>query len=209
MRSFFIVSFVLAGGLGACGEVSTSSAPGSAPSEAVASDSGAALGTKNDAASGDCPANAHCIPEAGITTANDAGAAVDCSDSTAAGATCSSEGAFCNPGKCASDGCSFCHVLRCVEGKWEDLEAAPLPPSQCADQQCGTSTCTGHTFCVERHSGPISVDGGATAIDYSCEPLPNNCGDCSCATPALDDCPTPACSADPTTGKPRVACFGV
>lgn len=54
--------------------------------------------------------------------------------SAAVGKPCSEEGKFCGGENC--DPCSFCNMIKCTNGKWEQLEAFPDPNCSDAGQSC-------------------------------------------------------------------------
>jgi hypothetical protein len=153
----------------------------------------------NDGGNGDATS----FSKDGGITADAANAA--CSASTREGEACSTEGSFCNPTPC-TDACQFCNSLSCFAGKWQQLEAFPLPSAYCADAQCGTLTCGKGEFCVRRSVGPTPVPP-ATNITYECEKLPPACVDCTCAIAKVCPGPTSQCTPDPATQKPAVDCF--
>lgn len=82
-----------------------------------------------------------------------------------AGGSCAMEGSFCG-GPCTNP-CQFCNVLRCAGGRWERLEAPPLPLDMCRD------------------AGPDASDAAADASDAggiecnpraaACDALPPPC----------------------------------
>ncbi len=124
-----------------------------------------------------------------------------CSATTAEGETCSAEGTFCSPTKC-TDECQFCNSLRCDHGKWQRMEAFPVPQAYCATAPCGDLTCVKGEYCVRTYSGPA---GGAPSV--ACAKLPSGCFDCTCASAAACTGLQTKCTADPTTQKPSVDCY--
>jgi hypothetical protein len=99
----------------------------------------------------------------------------------AVGTPCAPDGAFCGGEAC--DPCSFCHIIHCTGGQWEDLEAPPPPPDDPACRpDAGVGCCHADGDCgAGRHcSGGVCWDG----------PVPG--GPCGCAVDA-DCAPGAAC----------------
>lgn len=144
--------------------------------------------------------------DSSVTTAVDAGRAdSSCSATTDEGDPCAVEGAFCKTSPC-TDACSFCNTLRCGGGKWERMEAFPMPDAYCADVACGTAICGKGEFCVRTHSGPQPAEGGS-GVTEKCAKLPSNCMTCACAEPAACGAMSSQCTPDPDSKKPTVDCY--
>ena len=84
-------------------------------------------------------------------------------------APCSPEGTVCG-GPC-TDPCSFCNLMGCFDGRWQRLEAHPMPCFPCGDQQCVQP----EQYCRIQRS-----DIGGIPDDFDCLALPDDCEAPSC-----------------------------
>lgn len=191
MRRFLAIPFV-ALTIIACGGSTDASLLG-------ASDGGAESNARSDAAARDSVAD-EIHTDAG--SSSDAGKKKDatCSPTTDEGDACSVENAFCNPTPC-TDACQFCNSLHCESGKWQRMEAFPMPESYCASVKCGSLTCGKGEICVRTTGGPAGA--GTT---YACAKFPSGCVDCSCAGKEVCSGMQKTCTPDPDTKKPIVDC---
>lgn len=154
----------------------TEDAGPSAVDAAVGAD---APGPFPDAASGDAASGDAAHGDA--TTSPPDASACPADLFAAVGTPCAPDGAFCGGEAC--DPCSFCHIIHCTGGQWEDLEAPPPPPDDPACRpDAGVGCCHADADCgAGRHcSGGVCWDG----------PVPG--GPCGCAVDA-DCAPGAAC----------------
>ncbi len=121
------------------------------------------------------------------------------------------EGAACAP---ATDVACNRTDLCCSDAKYEcDLGTSrwkKVPPGilclLCLGTPCGTQTCTGNQFCLERTSG---IPGGSSS--FSCQSYPAACVDdwtCGCVVPAVAGCTAPTCRENPTRHV-QLKCQGI
>lgn len=178
-----------------------------APASATGNDAGAAgSSVSRDGGSSGVVVVVH---DAGttVTQKKDASSTTTCTE----GSPCAKEGEYCSPQPC-TDPCQFCNSMQCIYGQWQQIEAAPLPPDQCADTfPCGASTCSKGNFCNVMYAGVALPDGGTVPPTYVCLPLDPSCmGGCSCAISAAKKSQScqPASCASPS-GGPVVQCYGI
>jgi hypothetical protein len=112
----------------------------------------------------------------GAVAGSDAGAGCPADLSAAVGTACTEEGKFCGGEFC--DPCSFCNLIRCENGKWQQMEVFPDPSCNdsgaSGDGGVGTK-CSTDNQCLSglKCCYPCGIQG----CEYECkQPEPN--GEC-------------------------------
>lgn len=105
------------------------------------------------------------------------GASCDDYPSITEDAPCHDEGLMC--GSDCSDLCQFCNVWACYDGRWQPLEAFPVPCFSCGDDECVEDT----QYCNHGVGGARLEDGGVSE-SWECVDKPSECEtlDCACLT---------------------------
>ena len=110
--------------------------------------------------------------DAGVTPPADGAVSSDGGDVCASareGAACSTPGVMCG-GEGCGDVCSFCNLLGCLGGTWQNVEASPLPCFPCGESQC----VIGDQYCRIVH------DDTGLPPSYDCLDTPAGCDPVGC-----------------------------
>jgi hypothetical protein len=130
---FWFGGALLSTALAACGGSASSDGSGGTGAGGATGGSGGSVG-----GSGGTGATGGGVTGGSGGAGGSAGAGCPADISGAVGKACDQPGKLCGGDSC-TDPCQFCNLIQCVNGKWEQLEAAPDP--NCGD--AGVTICGG------------------------------------------------------------------